>query len=291
MTTVKPLSLLLILVTLLPAGRAQAQAKLARAAVEESLQLLLRKSTTEAAEQLTRLGGETAAREILEKASAEGGETLVRQVTALGLEHGPAALRVIKPAPAKIVGALESLSTEMRPVALRALEREPAALTNLVSRFGPEALEAAAKHPGVATTLGEKLGAEGLQTARTLTTDQAITVARHADEIAALAPAERAGVLAKLRSAPAAVVRLLENNPKTLRTAAGVALVLGLKNELFNPATIDGKPAGLLPRMWDTTAGLARQPIGYAATILLGLLSFWALVKGRNVWKRRHPAA
>jgi hypothetical protein len=285
------MSLVLLILLTVPAAQTFAQAKLAKPIIEESLHLLLRKSSTEAAEQLARLGGETAAREILEKASAEGGEALVRRVTALGLEHGPSALRVIKPAPAKIVGALDALSAELRPVALRALEREPAALTTLIERLGPEALEAAAKHPGVATTLGEKLGAEGLQTARSLTTDQAIIVARHADEIAALPAAQRAGVLAKLQSAPAAVVKILENNPKTLRTAAGVALILGLKNELFNPTpTIDGKPAGLLPRIWDTTATLAKQPAAYATTLLCALLTFWALVKARNIWKRRHAA-
>jgi hypothetical protein len=263
-------------------------AGVAREVVEEAAEQVARRAGSTAARELAEVGGKAGVREVLEKAAAEGGEGLVRKAAQYGVAHGPVAMRAIGRSPAKMVQALDDLAPGLRPAALRAVEREPQVLTGLVNRYGAEALETATKHPGVGTVIGEKLGAEGLGAARTLTTDQAIVVARHADEIAKLPPAQRAGVMAKLRENAGGVVTFLERHPKTLLTAGGVAVLLGAKDEILGPGGgPGGKPPGLVQRVWQDTVGVVRKPVGMAGAVLVGLVAAWAAGRVWVSWKKR----
>lgn len=286
--------MLLALVAGAPLAHAQVAAA-TRGIVEEGIELIFKRAGTETAEELSKLGGRAAVRQTLERAASEGGEGLVRRATAYGVEQGPIALRVIGRSPAKMVGALDNVAPELRTAALRAVEREPQLVTKLVERYGGEALEAAAKQPGVGPLLGEKLGAEGLQAAKTLTTDQSIIVARHADEIAKLPPETRAGFFAKLRSNAAGVTSFLERHPKTLLTAGGVAVLLGAKDQILGPVeetigpggVVTGRREGLVMRAWHDVLGVLAKPIGWIATMLVGLAVVWAGLKVWAMWRRR----
>jgi hypothetical protein len=276
-----------------PLARAQV-ATAARGIVEQGVEMIFKRAGTGAAEELAKSGGRVAVRETLERAAAEGGENLVRKTTAYGIEQGPIALRAIGRSPAKMVGALDNLAAELRPAALRAVERDPQALAGLVERYGAQALEAAAKQPGVGTVLGEKLGGEGLAAARSLTTDQAIVVARHADEIAKLPAKEQASFFARLRGNAAGVTGFLERHPKTLLTAAGVAVLLGAKDEILGPGDgrdasgrLIGRPEGLVPRVWHDVLNVLTKPIGMIATLLVGVAGVWAGLKVWAMWRRR----
>jgi hypothetical protein len=290
-------SMVVVMLLALVAGAPLAQAQVAaatRGIVEEGIELIFKRAGKQSAEELSKLGGRAAVRETLERAASEGGEGLVRRTTAYGVEQGPIALRAIGRSPAKMVGALDNVAADLRPAALRAVEREPQLVTGLVERYGADALEAAAKQPGVGPVLGEKLGAEGLQAAKTLTTDQSIIVARHADEIAQLSPEARAGFFAKLRSNAAGVTGFLERHPKTLLTAGGVAVLLGAKDQILGPVeetlgpdgAVIGRREGLVLRVWHDVLGMLAKPIGWIATLMVGVAAIWAGMKVWVMWRR-----
>ena len=268
-----------------PAARAQLApaARSVRELIEEGTEQVLRRSSRDAAEELTKLGGRAAVRETLERAAAEGGEGLVRKVTAYGVEHGPLALRAIGRSPAKIVRALDDVAPDLRGPALRAIEREPQVLVPLIERHGAPALQAAARHPGVGASIGQKLGAEGLETTARLTTDESIVLARHADDIAALPPAQRSAVLEKLRTSSKSAVAFLERHPKTLLTAAGVTAFLATKDELLQSPTIapDGTRTGggIVHTVWHDAFNVVKSPLGMVGTVLVALVAGWGLLR------------
>ena len=283
------LSLLLTLLV----SPALAQVKVAKEIIEESVEAIVKRAGKEELEQLSAAGGRQLLKETLEKSAEEGGETLVKRATAYGIEHGPVAMRAIGRSPRTMVRALDDLQPSLRGPALRAVERQPEVLTGLVTKHGADALEAAAKHPGVGPTLGQKLGAEGLAASKNLTTDQAIVVARHADEVAALPPAQKTAFYQKLNKAPGAVADFLEKHPKTLLTAAGVTAFLAAKDDIMGPPTADpanpgGKRGGgLVYNIWQDTLGVVRKPVGMITTAIVVLVAGWVGIQLWGAWKRK----
>jgi hypothetical protein len=272
-----------------PTRRAWGQVSVARELVEQATEQIFKSAGREGLEQLGAMGGRNAVREVLEQSSREGGEQLVKRVTQYGVEEGPAALRAIRFAPAKMVNALDGLSPELRQAGLRAVERDPQALTNLVKQYGSGAIEVAARHPGVGEELVGKLGSDGIALGRKLTTDQSIVAARCADDLAALGPAERQGVLAKILQSPKPVLDYLETHPRILRTAAGVALVMAVKDDILGDRghTVvgpDGKllttPAhpGLIERILPQSLHAASGPASIIGTaVAFGVLGWFAV--------------
>jgi hypothetical protein len=293
MTRLRALNLLIGLLVAAISPAALAQAGALRGVVEEGVELIFKRAGREAAQELTQTGGRVAVRETLQKAASEGGEGLVRKTTAYGIEHGPVALRAIGRSPSKMVGALDTLAADLRPAALRAVERDPAVVTRLVDRYGSEALEAAVKQPGVGPVLGEKLGQEGLAVSKTLTTDQAIVVARHADEIAKLPAPQQAKLMARLKSNAAGVVGYLEKHPKTLLTAAGLAVILGAKDEILGPGEEGGaagaprRKEGLVVRVWHDVLGLLAKPIWAVSILLVAVATAWSGLQVWGMWRKR----
>jgi hypothetical protein len=279
----------LVLVFVMSARQASAQVSVARELVEQATEQIFKSAGREGLEQLTAMGGRTAVREVLEQSSREGGEQLVKRVAQLGVEEGPAALRAIRFAPAKMVNALDGLSPELRQSGLRAAERDPQVLTNLVKQYGSGAVEVAARHPGVGDRLVSTLGSDGIAMGRKLTTDESIVAARYADDIAALGPAERQGVVAKVLRSPKPVLDYLETHPRILRTAAGVAVVMAVKDDILGDRghTIigpDGKavttPAhpGLIERILPQSLHAASAPVSIIGTaVAFGVLGWFAV--------------
>jgi hypothetical protein len=139
----------------------------------------------------------------------------------------------------------------------------------MVSDFGPAALETAARHPGLAPSLASRLGGEGLDVARSLSTDQAILLSRHADSLASLPAAERSAFLSFIRSSPARSLAWIEKHPRLLLAGSGTAAVIAARKEIFG----DGEHRGFLERAGSALSSTFQQPAnlvagGLAAAVL-----------------------
>jgi hypothetical protein len=307
MKSMQAIALVAVTASALFGSAVQAQVSVARELVEQATEQIFRSAGSKGLEELTEMGGKAAVREVLEQSSREGGEQLVKRVTQYGVEDGPMALRAIRLAPAKVVESLDGLSPELRTAGLRAIDRDPQAVTQMMKQYGSGALEVAARHPGVGESLVEKLGTDGVSLGRGLTTDQSIVAARYADDIAQLAPAERSGIVSKILKSPAPVLDYLETHTRILRTAAGVAIVMEIKGDILgdkgktvvrSDGTIVSTPAhpGLLERILPRTLQSASPPItiiglSVAAGILgwfgVHLFGKWRMQKMRLAQSRR----
>ena len=271
------------------APKARGQVSVVREMVEEGTEQIFRSAGRQGLEELTEMGGRTAVREVLQQSSREGGEQLVKRVTAYGVEDGPMALRAIRLSPAKVVTALDDLSPGLRSAGLRAIDRDPQPILLLVKRYGGGALEVEARHPGVGGQLVQSLGDDGISLARNLSTDQAVVAARSADDISRLGPAERQGVIGKILRSPAPVLDYLETHPHILRTTAGVAVVLAVKDDILGDrgrsivrpdGSIVTTPAhpGLIERVLPQTLHAAAAPLSMIGTALaVGVLAWFAV--------------
>lgn len=273
-----------------------AQAQVAEEAVEVAARKIFQQSGRQALRELSDMGGQTAVRELLEQSAREGGDSLVQKVAQYGIEDGPSALRAIGRSPAKMVGALDGLSPGLRPAAIHAVERDPQVLMPLIEKHGSAALEVACKQPGVGEKLMSTLGGDGISLGRKLTTDQAIVAARHADEIAALAPAERASVVGKILASPKPVLEFLETHPRVLRTAAGVGLVLAVKDQILGDRgeTVvlpDGRvitrPAhpGLFERVLPQSLAFLSFPLTILCAVIAAGVGGWFTMHIWGTWK------
>jgi hypothetical protein len=287
----------ILLIAVVGSRPALGQATVVREVVQEATEQLFKQTGRQGLEELTQMGGKAAVREILEQSSREGGEQLVRKVTQYGIEDGPVALRAISRSPARMVEALDGISPELRVAGLRAVEREPQLMTQLVNKYGSGAMEVAAKHPGVGEKLAQSLGEDGINLGRKLTTDQSIVAARYAGDIANLPPAERSGVLSAIARSPAKALDYLETHPRTLRTAAGVAVVIAIKDDILGDkgssvvrpdGTVVSTAArpGLIERMFPSASKAASTPIALiAGAVALGILG-WFSIHLWGKWRR-----
>lgn len=252
---------------------------------EALVKQMVQRGGTTAAREVAEMGGSAAVRETLERAAREGGEQLATRVSRYGVVHGPVALRAIGRSPAKMVAALDEIPGELLRPALHAAAREPDTIARLVASHGAGALETAARHPGVGSKIVTSLGDDGLKLGRSLTTDQAVVVARHADEIAKLPAPQRAGVMQALSKSPARVVGYLERHPKILLTTAGVVTVVALKDEIIgttqlaldaagNPIAVT-KP-GFIERLVGEPVRRATNLLG---VILASILGGWGAIQ------------
>lgn len=290
---------LFVLLALATPQAVLAQATVVREAVQEATEQLFKQTGRQGLEELGQMGGKAAVRDILEQSSREGGEQLVKKVTQYGIEDGPVALRAIGRSPAKMVEALDGLPADMRTPALRAVDRDPDLMTQLVNKYGSGAMEVAAKHPGVGEKLAQSLGEDGINLGRKLTTDQSIVAARYADDIARLPSAQRSGVLSAVARSPAKVLDYLETHPRTLRTAAGVAIVMAIKDDILGDkgtsllrpdGTLVTTPAhpGLIERLFPSASKAVSTPIALiAGAISIGILGWFSI----HLWSKWRRAA
>ena len=285
-TTVIALSTLILCPQRLPAS-------VSGEVVETVVKSLARGAAIDSAEQLAKAGGRTAVREVLETAAREGGETLVRRCTLLLEEQGITALLALKTSPKLIIAALDHLPAAARGPALGALEREGVTLLRLLETHGPRALEVATLHPGVGSRLVTRLGSEVLELAPALSTDQAIGLARHADDIARLPPAQKSTLLNLVKTAPDKALGYLETHPKALAIGASAIGVYAMRDHLLGtPGQITGAPTdpqGALDRAYYWTLQVARQPLHWLTAAAIAIASIWATVKIVILWRRSHP--
>ncbi|MEO1524369.1 MAG: hypothetical protein AAFX06_02985 [Planctomycetota bacterium] len=194
-----------------------------------------KEGTEEATEYLAKQGGREVAERVAAGALREGGEEAAEQVSKLAANYGPEALRALDNAPsvAPVLAALKELPESQVKSALARMAAGTTGreLAETVSRYGAAALRSELKHPGVGGTLVRLLGDDGAELATKLTTDQAIAITRHADDLAKLPTPQRQGMLSLMRNDTVRVVAFMgkfaKDNPgKTLFTVAATSVIL-----------------------------------------------------------------
>lgn len=270
--------------------RAVGQVSQASEAVAESLiNVMLREGGQAAASELTEFGGKAAIHALLQRAARESGDSLADRVVQYGSCYGPPALKAIEPSPSRMIRALDRLPSDLIQQAISAAARDPKLLSSLISAYGDEVLEVVARQPGVGAGLVEKLGLDGIRIGNRLTTDQAVVLARHADDIAALPSSERSHLVDAMIKAPAQVLDYLETHPKVLLTAGGVSAIIATNENLPGGAvpssSHEASRAGLIERVIFRLEDKFSGPV--TAVVLILVLGFGAyvLIRLRNVWK------
>ncbi len=217
-----------------PRGPVHAQeGTLVRAAAKEAVEFFAgqaeRQGAKTMAKELAEFGGETAVRDVFEQVARESGEAGVQTLVKLSKSYGVDAIRAAQVAP-RLALLAERVSPSLAPSALRALLRpeERAVLERLGSELTPAALEAAARHPGVGVEVVERLGAAGVQASKRYDTDAVIQLVKssEAKSFTALPASEKTGLLKR-------VAQFIEQHPKTVLGAAGLALFVRYKDELL----------------------------------------------------------
>ncbi len=266
----------------------------------------------EATEFLARKGSKELMERVASTASREGGQEAVDQVAKLTAKHGPETLRALDNVPSMmpVLKALDEIPETQLKTALAKLAAGQAGkeLGEATTRFGVAAIRSELKHPGVGLMLVQSLGDDGIELAPKLTADQAMTVARHADDIAKLPLTQREGVLAMIRTNTREftgfVGRFIEKNPgKTLFTAAATTLVLAEPERILGGDEIaydaDGKPYlitknGIVGRSIKASGEAAAhvsnnflQPLFYAAIAFAAVFGgLWMMLKLWHANKR-----
>ncbi|TWT76219.1 hypothetical protein CA13_67110 [Planctomycetes bacterium CA13] len=261
----------------------------------------------QATEYLAKSGSREAVERVAKVAAKEGGEEAVEQVATLTTKYGPDAILAFDNAGSirGIVSAIDDLPTDQVPAALAKLAAGESGktLAGAVSRYGATALVSELKHPGVGLTLLKYLGDDGAELAGRMSADQAIVIARHADEISSLAPVQRGAVLSMIRNDTERVVkfagRFVEANPgKTLFTAATTTVILAEPERFLGGDQIvfdaEGKPIvvskpGIVGRSIESTGKASAhvskqylQPLFYTVMAFVG--SFAAVWMGIKLW-------
>lgn len=298
-----------------------AQASLVRKPVQEVVEAiakyLTKKGGRELAEELAEFGGEATVRRVAERAVREGGNDVLDAFVRIAQAHGPDAVRAVDNAVnvPRLLRAVDDLPEDVAAQALRRLGAgaDGRALAEVVETFGSRALHAEVRHPGIGGQLVATLGDDGATLATRVSRDQAITISRHADDIAKLPESQRTELLKLLREDPDGMAnfmkRFIENNPgKTLFTVSATPIVLANAERILGGGEIvigpDGKPAyipkpGMLERMVSGTLERFVSPI--IRLILLVFLPLLAIAGGIwlaiKLWfyyqltKRKHDVA
>jgi len=272
-----------------------------RKVAQELAEYIGKKFGREGVQELATLGGKEAVEELLERSTKEGGDALVSKVVSLTQRQGPIAIRVLRLSPKAFADALDGMPDDVARSALRATERDPLQMTKIVQNFGQRGLLTEVKHPGVGASLVSKLGDDGLAISERVTTDQAITLTRYADDIARLPAGDKATAVAALQKAPARIVEFLERNPKFMITAATVGTLVAVSDKALAPTVIteygpDGKPIRTTSRgPADTVSQNAAWPMATVVLIvaipLAGAMLLWLLVRVYWSWIRNRNRA
>lgn len=268
-----------------------AQGGIAAKGTREIMERIAEKGSREALEELSESGGKKAMRESIKKATLKAENVSVWKMIHFAEATGISPLKKIGCSPALFNEALDALPEELAERALRSLRRDPERMGRLVSRYGSKGLEVAAKYRGVGADIVEKLGDDGVRMAADIAEDHAVTLARNADDIAALPPESRSRVVDAIISAPVRVLDFLENHPRILHTGAGVATILALKDNLIgreeeSSKQPDGSTTCRSLGLLDRVLGRFETPLSSLILTVSLIFSAWGAVKVWGVYRR-----
>lgn len=248
----------------------------------------------EIGEELAEHGGEAFVRDLAQGLVREGGQEALEKVAELTGKYGPDVLRAVDnaPSPTTILRALDELPAEQVGPAIKRLSAGPEGkvLAVLVERYGANALRTEIAHPGIGVRLVQNLGDDGIRLSLRLSREQAITVARHAEDIAKLPSEQKNKVLYLLYNDTKQMIdfmgRFIERNPgMTLFTVATTTIILANSERILGGDNIiydkDGNPQlvskpGLLDRILEKTTSYLLRPV---INVLLLLTTM-----GSSVW-------
>jgi hypothetical protein len=259
--------------------------------VREIAEAIVKKGEKDAIRELAEFGGKQAIQESLEKAAREGGEELVEKIIQYGRKFGLPAIKTIDNAPVLFIKALEGIPEPMVERAIWAAQREPAMITRLLSQYGSDALQIAARYRGVGTDIVAKLGDDGVHMARNLSENQAIILARHADEIADLTATQKNQVVEAILAAPGRVIDYLEKHPKVFLTTVGVTTLVALKDDAFGKdetITInsDGSTTTIKRGFVERLLDRFQKPLFTVLFLLAAIVACWGAVKIWGCYRR-----
>lgn len=272
-----------------------------------------KESAGEATEWITKKGGQEITERLASKATKEGGEATVEQVATLAGKYGPDAIRGLDNAPTlrPVLNAIDELPEGQVGPALARLGagEQGKVLADTVTRYGTGAMRAELKHPGVGVRFASSLGDDGIAIAEKLTTDQAIAISRHVDDIAKL-PVQERNALVKTMSEQSDrfatfVGDFVKQNPgKTLFSVAGTTLFLANKDAIMGGDEIvfdkDGNPIvlskqGLVERAAArTTTEVSNRLVSPVVNVFVPLAALivatFSGIKLYGVWRRQQQA-
>lgn len=264
-----------------------------------------KEGSEQATEYLSRRGGQEVLDRVTSTALRQGGDDAVEKIAQLAAKHGPDALAALDNTPdlVPILRALDEIpEAQVKAAIVKLAAGAPGReLAEGVGKFGSAALRSELAHPGVGLALVRNLGDDGAELAARLTSDQALALAKHAEEIARLPTAQRTGLLSVFRNDTERMVkfmgRFLEANPgKTLFTVATTTIVLAEPDRILGGDEIvldaDGNPIvvrkeGLAGRTLDAGGAAAEhvsenyiKPVFYAIMAFLGTFAaLWMAIK------------
>lgn len=286
-------------------GTVWAQGAVVREAAEQIMRALAthfgKASTKEVAEQLAKYGAEKVAREVAERAIREGGEELVEKLASQVAKHGPDLLFAGSNAKSlsQVLRWIDELPADQVGPALNRLGAGTSGkmLCEFAEKYGVNAIKAEVLHRGVGTRLVQHLGDDGIRLAERLSTNEAIELARHAEDISRLPPDLRQGVLRLLyedtRQMIAFMGRFVEKNPgKTLFTVGATTVLLANSKNILGGSDLvfdeNGNPVVVSrPGIIERWLGRALQPwIRLALTLATVFGIGWITIKLYFLYRR-----
>ncbi len=310
--TVTLLVILCLVVSASASARAAGVPAVASSVTKAIFRYFGKEGSEEAAEYLSKKGGQEILERVSSSAAKQGGDETVEQVAKLAGKHGPDALAALDNAPsiAPVIKALDELPESQLPAALVQLAagKPGKELAETVARHGAIALRSELMHPGVGMILVRSLGDDGAELAVQLSNRQAIAIGRHAEDIAKLPPAQRDGVIGMFKNNTDRMVsfvgRFVEENPgKSLFTVAATTVILAEPERILGGDEVafdaQGNPivvskAGVVGRTMDAggealahTSQEYLQPLFYVAMVFAGtFVTFWLMIKLWHLHRR-----
>jgi len=314
MRSLSRLSLVALFVSIFVAAR-EAHASTGSAIINAIARYIGKETGKEATEQavkkMTKEVGEELIERTAQKIVREGGEKSLVEAGELVAKHGPDVVRALDNVPdvMPVLKLLDELPADDIGMAASRLAagRSGKELASLSAKIGATALRAEAKHPGVGLVFVRSLGKDGAELSLKLSSEQAVQIGRHVDDIAKLPASQQSQVMALISSNvdrfAAFVGRFVEKNPgKVLFTAASAPIILANSEAIFGDGEIefgpDGKPIfrpngepirrqpGLLPNITNGVGDTVKAPVQtslyWAGAVVVVLLSLFG---GSKVWK------
>ncbi|MBY0588873.1 hypothetical protein K2X85_16995 [bacterium] len=268
-------------------------------------------ATEQAVKEMTKQVGEELIERTAQKVVREGGKKSFVEVGELVAKHGPEVVRALDNAPEAlpVLRLLDELpadevATAASRLAAGSTGRE---LATLSMKLGTVALRAEARHPGVGVRFARAFGTDGAELSLRITTDQAVQIGRHVDDIARL-PANQQSELLKMISSNAGrftafVGRFVQQNPgKVLFTAASTPIILANSAAIFGEGNIvfdkDGNPvldskgdpisehSGVVPDVAKGVVDAVKAPIQTTLYLASGVIVILLAIFGTSkIWK------
>ena len=273
---------------------------------------LTKEGSEEAAEYMARKGSKELVDRVTASATREGGDAFLDQVAKQVGRHGPDALKAFDNSPqvGPLLRALDEIPEAQAKTAISKLAAGTTGreLADTIVKHGSKALTSELKHPGVGMTLVRALGDDGAELATKMTSDQAITLGKHVDDVAKLPAAQRQGLLTMFKQDTDRMVGFVGDfvkaNPgKTLFTVAGTTVILAEPEAILggdeiafdaegNPIVISKK--GIVGRSIEAGGEAAKhvsdgyiKPVYYTAGAFIGtFFVVWLMIKLWHAHKR-----